>query len=111
MYQRKSSVQSGAGRIISLHSAVKSQHKKTEIKPQSQTVRNCNLLMQNAVKAMNDPNIILFDAYSVVSAGGTYMASGYGAGDGIHLAGHVYQKLLNSLAIVLDQYSVRQRLS
>lgn len=74
-------------------------------------IRNCNLLMQNAVKAMNDPNIILFDAYSVVSAGGTYMASGYGAGDGIHLAGHVYQKLLNSLAIVLDQYSVRQRLS
>ncbi len=74
-------------------------------------IKNCNLLMQNAVKAMNDPNIILFDAYSVVSAGGTYMASGYGAGDGIHLAGHVYQKLLNSLAIVLDQYSVRQRLS
>ena len=74
-------------------------------------IRNCNLLMQNAVKAMNDPNIILFDAYSVVSAGGTYMASGYGAGDGIHLAGHVYQKLLNSLAIVLDQYSVRQRVS
>ncbi len=74
-------------------------------------IRNCNLLMQNAVKAMNDPNIILFDAYSVVSAGGTYMASGYGAGDGLHLAGHVYQKLLNSLAIVLDQYGVKQRLS
>ena len=74
-------------------------------------IRNCNLLMQNAVKAMNDPNIILFDAYSVVSAGGAYMASGYGAGDGLHLVGHVYQKLLNSLAIVLDQYGVKQRLS
>ena len=37
---------------------------------------NSNTLMQNAVKKLNDPNIILFDAYSVVSAGGTYMASG-----------------------------------
>ncbi|MBQ1903687.1 MAG: DUF5011 domain-containing protein [Ruminococcus sp.] len=74
-------------------------------------IQNCNAAMTKAVKAMNDPNIILFDAYSVVSAGGTYMASGYGAGDQLHLASHVYQKLLNSLAIVLDQYSVRQRLS
>lgn len=74
-------------------------------------IKNANAAMNAAVKAMNDPNIILFDAYSVVSGGGTYMASGYSAGDGIHLAGHVYQKLLNRLAIVLDQYSVKERLS
>lgn len=73
-------------------------------------IRNCNAAMTAAVSAMNDSNIILFDAYSVVSAGGTYMASGYGAGDGLHLAGHVYQKLLNSLAIVLDQHGVKERL-
>ena len=66
--------------------------------------------MTTAVKAMNDPNIILFDAYSVVSAGGTYMANGYSGGDGIHLQGHVYQKLLNRLAIVLDQYGVKERI-
>ncbi len=75
-------------------------------------IRNCNLLMQNAVKAMNDPNVILFDAYSVVSAGGLYAPSGYISDtQGVHLNGHVYQKLLNSLAIVLDQYGVKQRLS
>ncbi len=74
-------------------------------------IRNSNVAMQNAVKAMNDPNIILFDAYSVVSAGGTYMANGYSAGDGIHLQGHVYQKLLNRLAVVLDSYGVKERLS
>lgn len=74
-------------------------------------IRNCNAAMINAVKAMNDPNVILFDAYSVVSAGGVYMASGYGAGDQLHLAGHVYQKLLNRLAVVLDQYGVKERLS
>lgn len=74
-------------------------------------IKNANAAMNAAVKAMNDPNIILFDAYSVVSGGGTYMASGYSAGDGIHLAGHVYEKILNRLAIVLDQYSVKERLS
>ena len=74
-------------------------------------IKNANAAMNAAVKAMNDPNIILFDAYSVVSGGGTYMASGYSAGDGIHLAGHVYKKILNRLAIVLDQYSVKERLS
>ena len=75
------------------------------------TIRNANAAMQTAVKALNDPNVILFDAYSVVSAGGTYMANGYSAGDGIHLAGHVYQYILNRLAVVLDQYGVKERLS
>ncbi len=75
------------------------------------TIRNANAAMQTAVKALNDPNVILFDAYSVVSAGGTYMANGYSAGDGIHLAGHVYPKILSSLAVVLDQYGVKERLS
>ncbi len=74
-------------------------------------IRNCNAAMTAAVKAMNDPNIILFDAYSVVSAGGTYMADGYGAGDQLHLAGFVYQKLLDRLAVVLDSYGVKERLS
>ena len=73
-------------------------------------IKNCNNLMQSAVQAMNDPNIILFDAYSVVSAGGTYMAGGYGAGDGLHLAGFVYQRLLNALAVRLDQYGVSSKL-
>lgn len=75
------------------------------------TIQNANAAMQSAVKALNDPNIILFDAYSVVSGGGTYMASGYSAGDGIHLAGHVYEKILGRLAVVLDQYGVKERLS
>lgn len=74
-------------------------------------IRNCNTAMNNAVKALNDPNIILFDAYSVVSAGGVYMVSSYSGGDGIHLASHVYQYILNRLAVVLDQYGVKERLS
>lgn len=74
-------------------------------------IRNCNASMQNAVKALNDPNVILFDAYSVVSAGGIYMASGYSAGDGIHLAGSVYQKLLDRLAVTLDQYGVKEKIT
>ncbi len=75
-------------------------------------IRNCNAAMNNAVKALNDPNIILFDAYSVVSAGGLYAPSGYISDtQGVHLNGHVYQKLLDRLAVVLDQYGVKQRLS
>ena len=73
-------------------------------------IQNCNAAMINAVKAMNDPNIILFDAYSVVSGGGTYMVSSYSAGDGIHLAGVTYQKILARLAVVLDQYGVKEKL-
>ena len=61
-------------------------------------IKNANAAMNAAVKAMNDPNIILFDAYSVVSGGGTYMVSSYSAGDGIHLAGVTYQKILARLA-------------
>lgn len=71
---------------------------------------NCNNAMIKAVTALGDPNTILFDAYSVVSGGGKYMSSGYSAGDGIHLSRVVYPKLLNALAIRLDQYDVRSRL-
>ena len=73
-------------------------------------IRNCNAAMQAAVKAMNDPYIVLFDAYSIVSGGGTYMVPSYSAGDGIHLAGSVYPQILSRLAVVLDQYSVRDRI-
>ena len=73
-------------------------------------IRNCNAAMQAAVKAMNDPYIILFDAYSIVSGGGTYMVPSYSAGDGIHLAGSVYPQILSRLAVVLDQYSVKDRI-
>lgn len=73
-------------------------------------IRNCNAAMQAAVKAMNDPYIVLFDAYSIVSGGGTYMVPGYSAGDGIHLAGSVYPQILSRLAVVLDQYSVKDRI-
>ncbi|WP_028505462.1 GDSL-type esterase/lipase family protein [Ruminococcus sp. FC2018] len=71
---------------------------------------NCNNAMIKAVTALGDPNTILFDAYTVVSGGGKYMSSGYSAGDGIHLSRTVYPKLLNALAIRLDQYDVRSRL-
>ena len=74
-------------------------------------IRNANAAMWTAVKAMNDPYIILFDAYSVVSGGGVYMVPSYSAGDGIHLAGAVYPQILSRLAVVLDQYSVKDRIS
>ena len=73
-------------------------------------IRNANAAMWAAVKAMNDPYIILFDAYSIVSGGGTYMVPSYSAGDGIHLAGAVYPQILSRLAVVLDQYSVKDRI-
>lgn len=75
-------------------------------------IRACNEGVKKLVEEMNDPNVILFDAYSViVGDDGMYSAPNTTGPDGIHLSGACYQKLLDNLALRLDQYSAKDKIT
>ena len=75
-------------------------------------IRACNDGVKKLVEEMNDPNVILFDAYSViVGDDGMYSAPNTTGPDGIHLSGACYQKLLDNLAVRLDQYSAKDKIT
>lgn len=75
-------------------------------------VRACNEGLKKLIAELNDPDVIFFDAYSViVGSDGVYAAQGTTGPDGIHLTGNCYQMLLERLAVLLDQYGVKDKLS
>ncbi len=75
-------------------------------------IRACNEGLKQLVEQINDPNFIFFDAYSViVGADGMYAAADATGPDGIHLAGKCYQTLLEKLAVLLDQYGMKDKIT
>lgn len=75
-------------------------------------IRACNEGVKKMVEEMNDPNVILFDAYSViVGDDGMYSAPNTTGPDGIHLSGACYEKLLANLAVRLDQFGAKDKIT
>lgn len=66
-------------------------------------IRNFNRELEQVVKEFDSPNIVYFDAYSVIADPETeYMRPECSGGDGIHLSGQSYEDLLNAVYEVMD---------
>ena len=66
-------------------------------------IRNFNRELEQAVKELDSPNVVYFDAYSVIADPETeYMRPECSGGDGIHLSGQSYEDLLNAVYEVMD---------
>lgn len=75
-------------------------------------IRACNEGLKKLISDLNDPNVVFFDAYSViVGDDGMYAAPDTTGPDGIHLSGPCYQQLLDKLAVVLDQYGMKDKIT
>ncbi len=66
-------------------------------------IRNFNDVLKEVVTDFDSPNIVYFDAYSVIADPETEdMRLEYSGGDGIHLTGQSYEDLLNAVYEVMD---------
>lgn len=75
-------------------------------------IRACNEGMKKMVEELNDPNVVFFDAYSViVGDDGMYSAPNTTGPDGIHLVGACYQQILDKLAVRLDQFGAKDKIT
>ncbi len=76
------------------------------------TIRKFNEELKKMTEGMNDPNVVFFDAYAAIAGpDGMYTAAENAAQDGIHLAGPCYQTLLEKLAVTLDQYGMKDKIT
>ena len=75
-------------------------------------IKSCNEGLKNLIGSLNDPNVLFFDAYSViVGSDGSYSAPNTTGPDGIHLVGSCYQQILEKLAVVLDQSGIKDKIT
>lgn len=75
-------------------------------------IKACNEGLKKLITELNDPNVLFFDAYSViVGADGSYSAPNTTGPDGIHLVGSCYQTLLEKLAVLLDQSGMKDKIT
>lgn len=75
-------------------------------------IRTFNATLKTTIEGLNDPDVIFFDAYSViVGPDGIYSPAENSAGDGVHLAAGCYQDLLDKLAVLLDSKGVKDRIT
>lgn len=66
-------------------------------------IRKFNYALEQVVVDFDSPNIVYFDAYSVIADPETEdMRSECSGGDGIHLSGQSYEDLLNAIYEVMD---------
>jgi hypothetical protein len=69
----------------------------------NEEIRKFNSALEEAVNSLNDDHVWYFDAYSVVADEETLaLREDNSAGDGMHLAEHCYQELLDCLFAYLD---------
>lgn len=75
-------------------------------------IRACNDGIKKLVAELNDPNVICFDAYSVIAGSdGMYAGPDTTGPDGIHLTGPCYQNLLDKLAVLLDAGGAKEKIT
>lgn len=66
-------------------------------------IRKFNDGLEQMIADLQQPNVVYFDAYSIVADPDTQdMNPDYSGGDGIHLASTVYQELLDAVYPILD---------
>ncbi|MBQ9898079.1 MAG: SGNH/GDSL hydrolase family protein [Ruminococcus sp.] len=74
----------------------------------NEEIRMFNSALEEAVNSLNDDHVWYFDAYSVVADEETLaLREDNSAGDGMHLAEHCYQDLLDCLFAYLDSTPAR----
>lgn len=66
-------------------------------------IRKFNDGLEQMIADLQQPNVVYFDAYSIVADPDTQdMNPDYSGGDGIHLASTVYQELLDAVYPIMD---------
>lgn len=66
-------------------------------------IRKFNDGLEQMIADLQQPNVVYFDAYSIVADPDTQdMNPNYSGGDGIHLASTVYQELLDAVYPIMD---------
>ena len=75
-------------------------------------IKACNEGLKKLITELNDPNVLFFDAYSViVGPDGSYSAPNTTGPDGIHLVGSCYQTLLEKLSVLLDANGMKDKIT
>ena len=74
-------------------------------------IRDYNAALKEMVKRCDSPNILFFDAYSVICDENLCLREGYSSGDGMHLYIPCYTDILTALFDFLDTTNVKEQLA
>ena len=73
-------------------------------------IRDYNAALMEMVKRIDSPDVLFFDAYSIICDNDLNLTSGYSSGDGMHLYIPCYTDIMTALFDYLDTTDVKSKL-